>query len=97
MTGDTDRTMGIWNGQPGQVNDGMEGGPLILFNDNNDALVLSPMSNFMSTSMEYVPQNGGYVNFGFMNGAESVPENYQVDFIVYYSDQGINKVALTDY
>lgn len=84
--------MGLWNGLPEQVNDGIKGGPLILFNSNGDSVVLSSMSNFMSASMEYVPENGGYVNFGVMGSATSITENYQVDFIVYYSDRGINKV-----
>ena len=92
MTGDTGRKMGIWKGLPGAVNDGMEGGPLVLFDQNGNTFVLSPMSNFMSASMQYVPDNGGHVNFGVMGGAKSVNVNYTVDFILYYSSKGINQV-----
>ena len=92
MTGDTDRKMGVWNGLPGQINDGMQGGPLILFQSNGESLILSPMSNFMSASMEYVPLKGGYINFGVMGAAEFIPKDYEVDFIVYFSGNGVNQV-----
>lgn len=68
MSGDSDKTIGLWRGEPKQINDAMEGGPLVLFSDTGEALVLSSMSNFMSSSMQYVPENGGYVHFGVMGG-----------------------------
>lgn len=92
MAGDSEKKIGLWNGLENQINDGMDGGPLVLFDDNGDTLVISSMSNFMSASMQYNAINGGYVNFGVMGGATSIPANYTVDFIVYYSGSGINQV-----
>lgn len=63
-----------------------------MFNENGDTLVLSPMSNFMSASMQHIHDKDNSVNFGIMGGAESINSNYSVDFIVYYGNAGINKV-----
>jgi hypothetical protein len=67
------------------------GGPLVLFNEEGDTLVISPMSNFMSASMEHNIFIGGSLSFGVMGGVNTIPENYSVDFIVYYGSEGINK------
>lgn len=72
------------------------GGPLVLFNRNGDTLVISPMSNFMSTSSQLIlnKQDGGVssLNFGVMGSANVITPDYSLDFIVYYGNQGINKV-----
>jgi hypothetical protein len=36
-----------------------------------------------------------YLHYGIMGGVESVPAGTSTDFIVYYSEQGVNKVGLT--
>lgn len=92
MVGDDGRTMGRWSNQSKQINDGLFGGPLILFEQNGNTLILSSMSNFMSASMQYSPINNGSMYFGVMAGANFIPQSYSLDFIVYLSTEGINKV-----
>jgi hypothetical protein len=55
MTGDDDKHAGIWNSSSKIVHSGMEGGPIVIFNQTQrgegDILVLSPFSRFMATSL----------------------------------------------
>ena len=98
MTGDTGRTMGRWNNKTKIVNPGMIGGPLVLFAANGQTVILSSMTNFMAASMEYSSgREGGSMFFGVLGSATSIPADYQIDFILYYSEQGINKVKFVNY
>lgn len=92
MAGNMDKIFGKWNGPATNVNDGMTAGPLILFTPNGNTMIISQMSQFMDTSMEHNKFTGGYLNYGIKSGVNQIPANYSVDFIVYFSDKGINKV-----
>ncbi|XP_059175577.1 uncharacterized protein LOC131955455 [Physella acuta] len=72
------------------ITTGIEGGPLVLFDNSSNALVVSPMSQFMAASnqISLVRQE---LSYGIMGLVDSVPSNYSIDFIVYYSNQGINQ------
>ncbi len=87
-----EKQYGKWNSLIHNINSGIAGGPLILFNTFGDTLVISQMSEFMSTSLEHEPFKFD-LNFGIMSGVSEIPNNYSAEFIVYYSDQGINKVS----
>lgn len=99
MGGDLEKLYGKWNSQlsmNGQasamkINDGLTGGPLVLFKPSGDTLIVSQMSKFMSTSMQYEKYTG-YLSYGIMGGVDTVPQNFSADFLVYYSANGINKV-----
>lgn len=73
------------------MNDGISGGPLVLFNTKGDALVISPMNEFMSASSKQNVKERT-MSFGVMSGVDEYPKNYACDFIAYYSENGINKV-----
>lgn len=90
MCGDMEKIGGRWNSMTSWLNDGMQGGPLILFNGMGPTLVLSSMSNFMSSSMQHVRLPFNSIHFGLMGGVDSIPPEYTLDFAVYYSDSGIN-------
>jgi hypothetical protein len=94
MAGDMEKTFGTWNAisYTNDIQDGLAGGPLILFQPSGDTLVISQMTQFMSTSMQHERYFGGYLNFGVMSGVDTIPENFSADFLVYYSQKGINKV-----
>lgn len=92
MAGDMEKLFGKWNGLTSVINDGMSGGPLILFSPSGDTMIISQMSQFMDTSMQHNKYAGGSINFGIKSGVNEVPGNFSVDFLVYYSDKGINKV-----
>lgn len=93
MAGDMEKLYGRWNVFASSINDGVQGGPLILFNPNGDTLVISQMSQFLATSMQHSKFTGGYLNYGIMSGVNQVPANYSADFLVFYSDKGVNAVS----
>ncbi len=75
------------------INDGIAGGPLIIFNPITlDTLIISQMTEFMVGSMRHNQLLGGSLSYGIMGGINEVPSNYSLDFLVYYSNNGINKV-----
>jgi hypothetical protein len=92
MAGDMEKLYGKWNGLTTVINDGLNGGPLVLFNPNGDTIIISAMSQFMAASMQHNKYVGGNLNYGIMSGVNEIPANYSLDFIVFYSDKGINKV-----
>lgn len=94
MAGDMEKVYGKWNSLTSHINDGIAGGPLILFNPLGDTLVISQMSQFMSTSLQHEKYSGGYLNYGIMSGVDEIPAGYSADFMVYYSDKGINQVFI---
>lgn len=94
MAGDMEKLYGKWTGLTTGINDGLQGGPIILFSPSGDTLIISQMSQFMATSMQHNKYAGGYLNYGIMSGVNEIPENFSVDFMVYYSDKGINKVCI---
>ena len=70
---------------------GIESGPIVLFDNNNNVIIMSPFSEFMAASYIY---NNLYntIDWGVMGDVDVIPPNYQYETIIYYSDQGINKV-----
>ncbi|XP_055899049.1 uncharacterized protein LOC106054416 [Biomphalaria glabrata] len=82
-------SMGRWQSSASFAT-GKQGGPLVIFDNSSNALVISPMSQFMAASnqLSLVRQE---LNYGIMGLVDSVPANYSVDFIVYYSNRGINQ------
>lgn len=88
-----EKQFGKWNSLTMNINDGIAGGPLILFNPaTHDTLVISQMNEFMVTSLKHDKLFGGTLSYGIMGGINEILADYSVDFIVYYSDKGINKV-----
>lgn len=87
-----EKLYGKWNGVTSSINDGLQGGPLVLFNPGGNTLVISQMTQFMATSMQHNKFSGGNLNYGVMSGVDAIPDNYACDFVVFYSNKGINKV-----
>ena len=92
MTGDGDKHAGNWTSSSQIVHSGMEGGPVIIFNQTqtgeHDILVLSPFSRFMATSLTQTNQT---LEYGVMGSMMSITPNYNHSFIVFYSSNGINE------
>ena len=89
-----EKQFGNWNKPVRKINDGIAGGPLILFDPSGDTLIISQMSEFMSTSMHYSLLDAS-MSFGIMSGVDQVPPEFSADFMVYYSNEGINQVNNT--
>ena len=93
MAGNMQKLFGSFNDNFLIMNDGISGGPLVLFNTRDDALVISPMNEFMSASSKQSITERT-LSFGVMSGVDEYPKEYACDFIVYYSANGINKVHI---
>jgi len=93
MAGDMEKVLGDLNERYPMLNSGASAGPLVLFNPTGDTLVLSQMSEFMSTSSYHDFVDKSY-NFGIMSGVNEIPEKFACDFVVYYSSEGVNKVIV---
>lgn len=73
---------------------GIQGGPLVLFDKSNKALVISPLSNFMSASNKKFEDE--HISWGIMGLVDKVPASYTTDFIISFSDRGVNQ-AMRDW
>jgi hypothetical protein len=92
MTGDEDKHAGRWNSSSTVIRSGMQGGPVILFDLNQqgeqDVLIISPFSHFMATSLS---QKNNVLEYGVIGSMSSVPASYSHAMILYYSPRGINE------
>ena len=74
------------------INGGMKGGPLVLFNDNGQAMLIVPLDNYMSASMCHDGKPGGHLAWGIMGGVNEIPANHVVRTGLFYSES-INEVS----
>ncbi|XP_064616666.1 uncharacterized protein LOC135480695 [Liolophura sinensis] len=88
MTGDTSMKMGQWTNTTASINYGIVGGPLLLFDHDQNVLFISPFNEFMAAS---VYKEDDVISWGIMGGVNDIPAMYESSFIVYYSNQGINQ------
>ncbi|KAK7102302.1 hypothetical protein V1264_020540 [Littorina saxatilis] len=91
-TGDKSKAFGIFSPTELNITDGIEFGPITLFDGSGDTLVISSASKFMSVN-NWFNKDGdkSTLSYGIMGGVDNVPAGFSVDFIVYYSSQGINQ------
>ncbi|CAL1547276.1 unnamed protein product [Lymnaea stagnalis] len=89
MVGYSKMSMGRWKSDSSFAT-GVEGGPLVIFDNSTNALVISPLSQFMAASNQF-SKTKQEISYGIMGPVDNVPSNYSIDFIVYYSDKGINQ------
>lgn len=94
MTGYTSLHAGVWNSSSAVVTNSLEGGPIVVFDFENkghgDAIIISPFSRFMATSLH---QQGNILQYGVMGSAITIPANYNHSLVLFYSPNGINKVV----
>lgn len=77
----------------GKLPDGMLSGPIVLFDKSNNVIIISAMNHFTANSYYHDPTKNT-ISWGIMGRVGSVPKGYQLQTMVYYSDQGINQVRL---
>ncbi|CAF1399023.1 unnamed protein product [Adineta ricciae] len=92
MAGDDKKHAGRWIPSNQIVEAGIESGPIVVFNltqqGEGDMLVLSPFSQFMSSS--FVQTNTSTLEYGVLGSILSIPSNYNHSMMVFYSPNGIN-------
>ncbi|KAK3087626.1 hypothetical protein FSP39_008570, partial [Pinctada imbricata] len=86
--GNQNKAFGRFNANTTRIKDGIEGGPIAIFDHEGNTIIISPFSEFMVASQRFKP--GDSIGWGIMGGVKEVPKGYQYDTILYYSD-GINK------
>ncbi|XP_046547869.1 uncharacterized protein LOC124257772 [Haliotis rubra] len=99
MSGSLGLMAGQWGPSSFKINDGIEGGPLTLFDRVKTAntLIISPASRFMSSSIwrQNSSTGGDNVFWGTMGGVENVPVGVETSFILFCGNQGINKASVS--
>ncbi|XP_046547847.1 uncharacterized protein LOC124257764 isoform X1 [Haliotis rubra] len=96
-------SQGLKAGQLGpssfQIDDGLESGPLAIFDRLKTAntLIISPASRFMSSSIwrQNASTGGDNVYWGTMGGVENVPLGVETSFILFCGNKGINKAFVS--
>ena len=74
------------------INDGINFGPLSIFNERGNAIVVVPLDNFMSASMWHEGKPGGHLGWGIMGGVNEIPADFKFTVGIFYSDS-INGVS----
>ncbi|XP_070576650.1 uncharacterized protein [Ptychodera flava] len=82
-----DTKIGQWKEGAGNINFGLYGGPLAIFDKSLNTVVISSFSEFMAGSMQLMD---GTINYGLMGSITQIPADFNFQTIVYYAD-GINK------
>jgi len=93
MMGDLEKHAGLWDSRSEFIKIGISGGPLIIFNltenGQGDSIIISPLSEFMSTSLSI---NKRILEYGYMGSIDSIPINSTNSLIIFYSSDGINQL-----
>ena len=71
--------------------DGIEGGPLVLFDNSGKVAVISPFDQFMVATSTY-NANTTQLGWGIGGKVKEIPAGFTYRTIVHYTDKGINKV-----
>lgn len=74
----------------------MRSGPLALFDDTGNTLLIAPFTKFMTTSLWYESGPSPRLSWGIMGGVNEVPVDYTSSTIV-ITGSGINKVSIQTY
>ena len=97
MTGEAHKHAGLWRIPSSVIQGGMESGPVVVFDlaskGEGDALVISPFSHFMATSLTQRNRTlagSSDLEYGVMGSMKSIPPNYEQSLIVFYSHDGVN-------
>lgn len=79
-----------------KITSGIRSGPLSIFDRVKTAntLILSPASTFMSANLwQQTTSTGSNLYWGIMGGVSDMVPEFETSTILFYSNQGINKVS----
>ena len=71
---------------------GLYSGPLVIFDQHDNVLIISAFNHFTANSYHH-DTNRKSIAWGIMGNVNDVPDGYNMDTIVFYSPNGINKVC----
>ena len=70
---------------------GLSSGPLVLFDQHDNVLIISAFNHFTANSYHHDTARKN-IAWGIMGNVNKVPSNYTMETILFYSSNGINKV-----
>ena len=79
-----------WNASTFSVRDGLNGGPMMLFDHNGRTLWVCPFDQFMSVSNKHYNMSNQYY-WGVMGNVTSIPAGFASHTMIYYGE-GPNQV-----
>lgn len=82
-----------WHNTTVHIEDGVEGGPIAIYDRHGNVVIISPFSQFMAASNWHDGVIGGSVYWGIMGSIDQVPAGFSMETIVYFGNDGINKVS----
>ena len=83
-----------WPKDTKKIQSGLDSGPLLLFDDKLNTLIVSSFENVMAGSAAYdVTNDTTTAYWGIMGSATSIPEGFEYWSMIYYSPDGINAVG----
>jgi hypothetical protein len=92
MVGELEKDASVWDSTIKFLKTGISGGPLVIFNltdhGQRDTIILSPFSQFMSSSFN---QHNNILEYGVMGSISPIPVNYSHSLIVFYGSTGVNE------
>ena len=71
--------------------EGLNSGPVVLFDESNNVLIISPFSHFMAAS-HYFDKDNVSLSWGIMGNVDFIPKGYKMEILAYYSQSGVNMV-----
>ena len=74
------------------IKDGIDGGPIALFDAGTNAVFMTPFNSFMVATPRY-DKNASTYGWGIVGEIQKLPPQYKVETILYYSDEGIREVS----
>ncbi|XP_039254962.2 uncharacterized protein LOC120331863 [Styela clava] len=72
------------------LHSGTSAGPLVIFDEMENVMIISAFNNFMSHGMIY-NKTSHQLNFGILGGFTNIPREYEIETILYYGSEGINR------
>ena len=74
--------------------DGLYSGPLVLFDQNDNVLILSSFNRFTAASYMHDVKTDT-VGWGVMGNVDSIPAGFELETILFSGQNGINQVQYT--
>ena len=71
--------------------DGLYSGPLVLFDQHDNVVIISPFNHFTAASYAHdITTNS--IGWGVMGNVDSIPAGYELETLAFVSTKGINQV-----
>lgn len=80
-----------WNSSSKDVQSGLYGGPLAIFDKTGSTIVMSAFNEFMASSVYYDPSQNAVMQ-GVMGKVKEIPKGYKLQTVIHFG-MGLKKVC----